>query len=146
MGSRFLTILTGSNLPKIRQAREPEPSIINEKTVADFTRVVEQTDILDRPAARWGMPPKFGGPPVTNIRNTSSPHWRGWLKPDHAVTVAERRSFPSVRCRSCGPPPSSACNSQSGERCAWPLRGSALRYLLSPRSPRAHLESSPRIA
>jgi putative SOS response-associated peptidase YedK len=25
---------------------------------------------------RWGMPPppKFGGPPVTNIRNTSSPH------------------------------------------------------------------------
>jgi hypothetical protein len=33
---------------------------------------------------RWGMPPppKFGGPPVTNIRNTSSPHWRGWLKPE----------------------------------------------------------------
>jgi putative SOS response-associated peptidase YedK len=30
---------------------------------------------------RWGMPPpKFGGPPVTNIRNTSSPHWRNWLK------------------------------------------------------------------
>jgi hypothetical protein len=30
---------------------------------------------------RWGMPPppKFGGPPVTNIRNTASPHWRGWL-------------------------------------------------------------------
>jgi hypothetical protein len=28
---------------------------------------------------RWGMPPppKFGGPPVTNIRTTSSPHWRG---------------------------------------------------------------------
>jgi hypothetical protein len=33
---------------------------------------------------RWGMPPrpKFGGSPVTNIRNTSSPHWRGWLKPE----------------------------------------------------------------
>ena len=33
---------------------------------------------------RWGMPPppKTGGPPVTNIRNTSSPHWRGWLKPE----------------------------------------------------------------
>jgi putative SOS response-associated peptidase YedK len=31
---------------------------------------------------RWGMPPppRAGGPPVTNIRNTSSPHWRGWLK------------------------------------------------------------------
>jgi putative SOS response-associated peptidase YedK len=28
---------------------------------------------------RWGMPPppRAGGPPVTNIRNTSSPHWWG---------------------------------------------------------------------
>ena len=33
MGSRFLTIPTGSNLPKIRQAREPEPSIINEMLI-----------------------------------------------------------------------------------------------------------------
>jgi putative SOS response-associated peptidase YedK len=26
---------------------------------------------------RWGMPPppRAGGPPVTNIRNTTSPHW-----------------------------------------------------------------------
>ena len=31
--------------------------------------------------ARWGMPgpPQYGGAPVTNIRNLSSPHWRGWL-------------------------------------------------------------------
>jgi putative SOS response-associated peptidase YedK len=31
--------------------------------------------------ARWGMPgpPQFGGQPVTNIRNLTSPHWRGWL-------------------------------------------------------------------
>jgi putative SOS response-associated peptidase YedK len=31
--------------------------------------------------ARWGMPgpPQYGGPPVTNIRNVASPHWRGWL-------------------------------------------------------------------
>jgi putative SOS response-associated peptidase YedK len=38
---------------------------------------------------RWGMPPppKFGGPPVTNIRNTSSPHWRGWLKPESRCLV-----------------------------------------------------------
>src|SRR5258706_12183550 len=35
-------------LPKIRQPREPEPSTINEKTIADFTRVVEQTGILER--------------------------------------------------------------------------------------------------
>ena len=49
MAPRILTILTGRNLPKIRQ-RDPEPSIINEKTVADFTRVVEQTGILERSA------------------------------------------------------------------------------------------------
>jgi putative SOS response-associated peptidase YedK len=38
---------------------------------------------------RWGMPapPKFGGPPVTNIRNTTSPHWRGWLKPENRCLV-----------------------------------------------------------
>jgi putative SOS response-associated peptidase YedK len=33
---------------------------------------------------RWGMPPppRTDGSPVTNIRNTSSPHWRMWLKPE----------------------------------------------------------------
>jgi hypothetical protein len=44
MAPHFITILTGCNLPKIRQAREPEPSIINEKTVADFMHVVEGRD------------------------------------------------------------------------------------------------------
>jgi putative SOS response-associated peptidase YedK len=35
--------------------------------------------------ARWGMPgpPQFGGSPITNIRNTRSPHWRAWLAPEH---------------------------------------------------------------
>ncbi|MFC3124169.1 SOS response-associated peptidase [Pseudoroseomonas globiformis] len=30
---------------------------------------------------RWGMPgpEQYGGHPVTNIRNTASPHWRRWL-------------------------------------------------------------------
>ena len=46
MAPRFLTILTGRNLPKIRQLCKPEPSTINQKTIADFTRVVEQTEIL----------------------------------------------------------------------------------------------------
>ena len=38
---------------------------------------------------RWGMPPppRTGGPPVTNIRKTSSPHWRGWLKPENRCLV-----------------------------------------------------------
>jgi putative SOS response-associated peptidase YedK len=39
--------------------------------------------------ARWGMPgpPQFGGAPITNIRNTKSPHWRAWLKPDNRCVV-----------------------------------------------------------
>jgi hypothetical protein len=38
---------------------------------------------------RWGMPPppRTGGPPVTNVRNTASPHWRGWLKPENRCLV-----------------------------------------------------------
>jgi len=38
---------------------------------------------------RWGMPPppRAGGYPVTNIRNTSSPHWRAWLKPESRCLV-----------------------------------------------------------
>lgn len=38
---------------------------------------------------RWGMPPppRTGGPPVTNIRNKSSPHWRGGLKPENRCLV-----------------------------------------------------------
>jgi putative SOS response-associated peptidase YedK len=38
---------------------------------------------------RWGMPgpAAFGGAPITNIRNTKSPHWRGWLKPANRCVV-----------------------------------------------------------
>jgi putative SOS response-associated peptidase YedK len=38
---------------------------------------------------RWGMPgpEKFGGYPITNIRNPTSPHWRGWLKPQYRCLV-----------------------------------------------------------
>jgi putative SOS response-associated peptidase YedK len=38
---------------------------------------------------RWGMPPppRAGGFPVTNIRNTTSSHWRGWLKPENRCLV-----------------------------------------------------------
>jgi putative SOS response-associated peptidase YedK len=38
---------------------------------------------------RWGMPgpPQFGGAPVTNIRNTTSPHWRRWLGSDNRCLV-----------------------------------------------------------
>jgi hypothetical protein len=53
-----LTILTGRNLPKIRQSGEAEPSTINDKTVADFTRVVKQTGILVRDSTPDACRPK----------------------------------------------------------------------------------------
>jgi putative SOS response-associated peptidase YedK len=52
--------------------------------------VIRNTDTGTEIATmRWGMPPppRTGGPPVTNIRNTSSPHWRGWLKPENRCLV-----------------------------------------------------------
>ena len=38
---------------------------------------------------RWGMPPPpwAGNFPVTNIRNTASPHWRASLKPENRCLV-----------------------------------------------------------
>jgi putative SOS response-associated peptidase YedK len=53
--------------------------------------VIRNTDAADAEmvAMRWGMPPapRTGGPPVTNIRNASSLHWRGWLKPENRCLV-----------------------------------------------------------
>ena len=47
---------------------------------------------------RWGMPPplRTGGPPVTNIRNTSSPHWR--MRP--TLPVAFPKSVPALHASS----------------------------------------------
>lgn len=37
---------------------------------------------------RWGFPPaKAGLSVVTNVRNTDSPFWRGWLKPEFRCLV-----------------------------------------------------------
>ncbi len=38
---------------------------------------------------RWGMPrpARTKGPPVTNIRNTASPHWWAWLEPKYRCLV-----------------------------------------------------------
>ncbi|MGY3622032.1 putative SOS response-associated peptidase YedK [Bradyrhizobium sp. USDA 10063] len=46
-------------------------------------------DAKEMALMRWGMPPppKTSGLPVTNIRNTSSPHWRGWLRPENRCLV-----------------------------------------------------------
>jgi putative SOS response-associated peptidase YedK len=51
--------------------------------------VRDASDDRDLTMMRWGTPPppRTGGPPVTNIRNTSSPHSRGWLKPESRCLV-----------------------------------------------------------
>jgi hypothetical protein len=72
--ARFLTILTGRDLPQIRQPREPEPSTINEKTIADFARVVEQTGIL-KPA------PPAPAPDPTLFRRYWRPAFRRYWRP-----------------------------------------------------------------
>jgi hypothetical protein len=48
MATRSRIILTGSNLPKIRQPSAPAPSIVNEKTLADFTRVLDELGVQYR--------------------------------------------------------------------------------------------------
>jgi putative SOS response-associated peptidase YedK len=52
--------------------------------------VVRNTDTgRELAMMRWGTPPpaRTPGPPVTNIRNTISPHWRMWLKPEKRCLV-----------------------------------------------------------
>jgi hypothetical protein len=41
-------------------------------------------------------PPRTGGPPFSYVRNTSSPHWRGWLKPENRC-LAPASSFANMR-------------------------------------------------
>lgn len=54
---------------------------------APIVRVADGESQLEM--MRWGMPgpPQLGGAPVTNIRNTSSPHWRRWLGPESRCLV-----------------------------------------------------------
>ncbi|MEZ0081476.1 SOS response-associated peptidase [Bradyrhizobium japonicum] len=62
------------------------PGVFPDQEAPVIRNGVSQRELIKM---RWGMPPppKFGGPPVTNIRNTSSPHWRGWLKPESRCLV-----------------------------------------------------------
>ena len=42
---------------------------------------------------RWGICRRrhaSAAPPVTNVRNTASPHWRAWLKPESRCLVRTR--------------------------------------------------------
>jgi putative SOS response-associated peptidase YedK len=74
---RAMRDLTG-NLP-------PMPSVFPDYD-APIVRMTEEGRTLAK--ARWGMPsPQFvlkgrgTDPGVTNVRNTTSPHWRRWLAP-----------------------------------------------------------------
>ena len=61
--------------------------------------VVRNTDTgREMSMMRWGMPPppRSRRTPVTNIRNTSSPHWRGWLKPENRC-FSRPTASPSTR-------------------------------------------------
>ena len=74
----------GGNLPSM-------PGIFP-NTQAPIVRTVDGERVLAM--HRWGMPsPAFAlkgrkaDPGVTNVRNTSSPHWRRWLSPEHRCLV-----------------------------------------------------------
>jgi putative SOS response-associated peptidase YedK len=68
------------------------PGIFPDKQAAIVRRITSgEREIV---AARWGMPtpPAFLKPGamdrgVTNIRNTNSPHWRAWMKPEFRCLV-----------------------------------------------------------
>ena len=61
-------------------------------TAAPIVHLAEGKRVLSM--YRWGMPsPAFAlkgkkvDPGVTNVRNTKSPHWKRWLKPEHRCLV-----------------------------------------------------------
>jgi hypothetical protein len=91
MAPRFLTILTGRNVPKIGQPREPEPSTINEMTIADFTRVVEQTQ--REPPADKARPPELMpssyGQPSRAPRGRAQRRNGGWRGRASAVALSK---------------------------------------------------------
>lgn len=57
------------------------------KSIGPIVRIVDGASHWS--AMRWGLPgpPSTGGAPVTNIRNTTSPHWRSLLSPAHRCLV-----------------------------------------------------------
>ncbi len=73
---------TAGNLP-------PLPGIFPDMMAPVVRNDAENAGERELTMMRWGMPgpPQFGGAPVTNIRNTGSPHWRGWLGPPNRCLV-----------------------------------------------------------
>jgi putative SOS response-associated peptidase YedK len=65
----------------------PLPSIFPDQLAPVVRR--DRAGVRIMQAMRWGFPPPPGpgGRPVTNIRNTASPFWRAWLKPEFRCLV-----------------------------------------------------------
>ncbi len=59
----------------------PRPAIFPDQLAPVVRRDHDGVRVIE--PMRWGFPPppNLGSRPVTNIRNTASPYWRGWLKP-----------------------------------------------------------------
>ena len=74
--------------PRDLTGNQPPLPAVFPDTLAPIVRVGEDGVRCLEPM-RWGMPgPALtGGAPVTNIRNTASPHWRRWLGPAHRCLV-----------------------------------------------------------
>jgi hypothetical protein len=53
----------------------------------DRVRLITEAATTGRTDTRGSSRPRAGGAPVTNIRNTSSPHWRMWIKPESRCLV-----------------------------------------------------------
>jgi putative SOS response-associated peptidase YedK len=69
-------------------ANQPKLPAIFPDQLAPVVRLDRDgTRVMD--ALRWGFPPppSLGTRPVTNVRNTASPYWRGWLKPEFRCLV-----------------------------------------------------------
>ena len=65
----------------------PLPGIFPDQLAPVVRKDRDGTRIMQ--SMRWGFPPppNLGTRPVTNVRNTASPYWRGWLKPEFRCLV-----------------------------------------------------------
>jgi putative SOS response-associated peptidase YedK len=64
----------------------PLPAIYPDAVAAVVAPVGRRRARVDHDALGMPGPKQYGGP-VTNIRNTRSPHWRRWLVPAHRCLV-----------------------------------------------------------
>ena len=71
-----------------RTANQPPQPAIFPDQLAPVVRIARDGDRVME-MMRWGFPPplNLGTRPVTNVRNTASPYWRAWLKPEFRCLV-----------------------------------------------------------